>query len=314
MIFKGMQHRKTRVIGLLIYGFLIYGLGFMLQPTYFEQGYFVSLLMTPLTIGAMAQTVFDPDVKASRLAIWGLAILVSVFVATTLMYLKVETAICLIIGAPIVWPLLLIGIFVARYFLQKDSGETTLKASAAVLPLLALVAEPYIAYPERWEVVRSEITLDAPIAEVWAHTVEIPEIQPDERIWTFSHMVLGAPQPISAEVEGNLRDLRWTKGVRFQEVITERVENQRLAWRFSFNDPESLQAFDPHISPESDMLWVATGFYELSALPDGRTHLVLETHYRLRSPFNSYFTLWGDLFLNDFQSSVLAVIMARVEA
>ncbi len=225
-----------------------------------------------------------------------------------------ETAICLIIGAPIVVPLLLIGIFGSRQFLTRKGNDVSLKTSALVLPVLALVAEPYIAYPERWEVVRSEITLEAPIAEVWAHTVAIPEIQPSERVWTFSHMVLGAPQPMSAEVEGDLRDLRWTKGVRFQELITERVENQRLAWRFSFNNPESLQAFDPHISPESDMLWVATGFYALSTLPDGRTHLVLETRYRLRSPFNGYLSLWGDLFLNDFQSSVLAVIKTRVEA
>lgn len=314
MIFKGMKHRKTRIIGLLIYGFLIYGLGFMLQPIYLEQGYFVSLLISPFCIGAMAQTVFDPSVKNKWYISWMQAILLTVFVAFTLGFMGVETAVCLIIGAPLVFPLLLIGIFGARHFLGTKNGETTLKASAVLLPLLALVAEPYIAYPERWEVVRSEITLDAPIAEVWAQTVEISEIQPEERIWTFSHMVLGAPQPISAEVDGNLRDLLWTKGVRFQEAITERVENQRLAWRFSFNNPESLQAFDPHISPASDMLWVATGFYELSALPDGRTHLVLETHYRLRSPFNSYFSLWGELFLNDFQSSVLAVIEARVEA
>lgn len=314
MIFKGMKHRKTRVIGLLIYGFLIYGLGFMLQPIYLEQGYFVSLVISPFCIGAMAQTVFDPGVKADWRAIWGLAILVSIFVAITLAYMTVETSICLIIGAPVVWPLLLVGVFGARHFLAKKNGGATVKASALILPVLALVAEPYIAYPERWETVRSEITLNAPIAEVWAQTVEISEIQPEERNWTFSHMVLGAPQPISAKVEGNLRDLRWTKGVRFQEIITERVENQRLAWRFSFNDPESLQAFDPHISPESDMLWVATGFYELSLLPDGRTRLVLETHYRLRSPFNSYFSLWGDLFLNDFQTSVLAVIKTRVEA
>lgn len=258
--------------------------------------------------------MFDPSVKTKWYLIWLLAILLTIFVSLTMVLIGFETAICLIIGAPIVVPLLLIGIFGSRQFLTRKGNDVSLKTSALVLPVLALVAEPYIAYPERWEVVRSEITLEAPIAEVWAHTVAIPEIQPSERVWTFSHMVLGAPQPMSAEVEGDLRDLRWTKGVRFQELITERVENQRLAWRFSFNNPESLQAFDPHISPESDMLWVATGFYALSTLPDGRTHLVLETRYRLRSPFNGYLSLWGDLFLNDFQSSVLAVIKTRVEA
>ena len=311
---KGVNHRKTRIIGLLVYGFLIYGLGFVLQPIFLEQGYLISFLISPFCIGAMAQTVFDPGVKTEWYLIWLLAIFLTIFVSFSLVLIGFENAICLIIGAPLVVPLLLIGIFGSRQFLARKGSDVSLKASAFVLPLLALLAEPYIAYPERWETVRSEIILDADIADIWAQTVEIPEIQPDERIWTFSHMVLGAPQPLSAEVEGDLRDLRWTKGVRFQEVITERVENARLAWRFSFNDPKSLAAFDPHVSPESDMLWVATGFYELSPLPDGRTHLVLETRYRLRSPFNGYLSLWGDVFLNDFQSSVLAVIKARVEA
>jgi hypothetical protein len=58
---------------------------------------------------------------------------------------------------------------------------------------------------------------------------------------------------------------------------------------------------------------VAKGFYQLSATEDGRTLVRLQTHYTVRSPFNPYLNLWGHLFLNDFQNSVLAVIKSRSE-
>ncbi len=56
MISKDMKHRKTRVLGLLVYGFLIYGLGFVLQPILFEQGYLISFFISPFCIGAMAHS------------------------------------------------------------------------------------------------------------------------------------------------------------------------------------------------------------------------------------------------------------------
>ncbi len=155
--------------------------------------------------------------------------------------------------------------------------------------------------------------MDAPADVVWAQTLVIPEIQPDERVWTFSHNVLATPRPESATLNGNLRDLRWTKGVRFQEIITGQIENERLSWRFNFHDEASLASFDPHVSPNSEMLRVSDGFYELTQLSDGRTRLVLETHYQTRSPVNGYLRLWGKLFLNDFHNAVLGVIQMRAE-
>ena len=121
-------------------------------------------------------------------------------------------------------------------------NKTTMNAALFLLPLLALPAERFVIYPQSAGVVTSEIIIDAPADVVWGHTVVIPTIQEHERIWTLSHMLLGAPQPVSAEVEGSLRQLKWTKGVRFQEIITERVDGERLAWISRSMIPTALPA------------------------------------------------------------------------
>jgi len=149
---------------------------------------------------------------------------------------------------------------------------------------------------------------------VWAHSLVIPTIQPEERIWTFAHNILGTPRPLSASLEGNVRSLAWTKGVRFQEIILTRVENEKIEWRFNFNDPASLASFDPHVSPSSEMLRMTNGSYTLEPIAGGKTRLVLTSHYQTRSPFNPYLRMWGQVFLGDFHNAVLAVIKTRSEA
>jgi len=308
---RDRPHRTIRIIGFLGYGLILYALGFLFQAEYFDQGFFVSLVLTPLCLGAMAQTVFDPARQQNHWWIVLYALGLTAVMLAILWLIEVETLICIVVSLPIIIPLEMVGVILARSYLGQNN--TTMNAALFLLPLLALPAERYVTYPQSAGVVISKIIIDAPTDAVWGHTVVIPPIQEHERIWTLSHMLLGAPQPVSAEVEGNLRQLKWTKGVRFQEIITERIKHERLAWNFSFNDPQSLASFDPHISPNSEMLRVANGFYQLSATADGRTLVQLQTHYTVRSPFNAYLNLWGHLFLNDFQNSVLAVIKSRSE-
>ena len=141
------------------------------------------------------------------------------------------------------------------------------------------------------------------VADIWGTSVLI----------TLSHTLRHAPQPLDAVVDGNLRQLRWTKGVGFQEHITARVENQTLTWLFVFNEQVTLAGFDPHISPNSRELNLTGGSYELTPTANGQTRLRLETRYSVQTPFNPYLKLWGNLFLQDFHTSVLEVIKMRSE-
>ena len=311
-----MSPTKIRIFAFLAYGLVLYGVSFLLVPGMSGGSFWTSLFVVPLCLGMFAQAVFDPGLKFRfRDIVKYSAALLGVLVLG-LMIFGIEALMCVAMALPFIVPALLLGIYLARFLLQKLSertGSTTLKASLILLPLLALPLDQQFSFPQASQTIRSEVIVDAPADVVWAQTLVIPEIQPDERVWTFSHNVLATPRPESATLNGNLRDLRWTKGVRFQEIITGQIENERLSWRFNFHDEASLASFDPHVSPNSEMLRVSDGFYELTQLSDGRTRLVLETHYQTRSPVNGYLRLWGKLFLNDFHNAVLGVIQMRAE-
>lgn len=306
------KKRRKKFALYFAYAVMIYWIGFILQPELFIQGYFISLIASPICMGLVVPTLLDPNNEQPFWRNFATGLGLTVLFTFLAVLFQIEAWICAAMAIPLFIPLIALGVFLARLRNGKKS-ETTLKASLILLPLLAIPAEAYITYPAASYTLRTEIIIDAPPEVIWQHTVEIPEIQPDERIWTFSHMLLQTPQPVSAVLKGDVRQLVWTKGVRFQEIVTERVENQRLAWDFSFNDLDSLAAFDPHVSPNSAALKVSDGFYEITDIGHGQSLLVLETHYRVASPFNAYLEFWGDFFLSDFHNSVLAVIKTRSE-
>jgi hypothetical protein len=153
---------------------------------------------------------------------------------------------------------------------------------------------------------------------VWQNTVEIQEIQPNERIWTLSHNLIRVPKPIDARMAGKgvgaVRHLRWTRGVSFREVVTDWQDNQRLAWNFEF-DPDFIPpAVEAHIDVKSKYLDLSNGEYELIQIDAETTLLRLTTHYQMKTPINGYCRWWGNLFLSDFHNGVLTVIKDRSEA
>ncbi|MGB0959887.1 MAG: SRPBCC family protein [Halocynthiibacter sp.] len=276
-----------------------------------------ALVLFPLTFGVATQVIGDPYVARKFATVFWWACLVFAGISLLLLILEFETVICIVLAIPLFLPLFAVGIWGARAVLRLLNARfdgRKLHSILLLLPLSYFLAEGQFTYPYEAQFVKTEIVIDAPVAEVWTHTVEIPEIQPNERIWTFSHRVLRTPMAVDAVVDGDLRDLRWTKGVRFQERIRHRDEGRYLAWDFEFPDGASLVGFDPHLTPKGAVLNLTDGFYRLDPMGDGRTKLTLETHYTVHSPMNWYLALWGDLFLSDFHKSVLFVIKTRSEA
>lgn len=224
-----MPKKPLNILSFLAYGLLLYGVVFLWSQASFGTGYFISIFLVPVALGLFAQAVFDPKVEMRfvKIALYTTAITLGLFLV--LFVIDIEAAICIVMGLPIILPLEVFGIYLARLYLTRNNQ--------------------------------------------------------------------GPPNTLRASL-----------------IITESLPNQRLAWRFHFNEPESLASFDPHISPTSEMLTVSDGFYALTTEESDKTRLTLETHYQIRSPFNPYLRLWGALFLNDFHNSVLAVIKTRAEA
>ena len=185
------------------------------------------------------------------------------------------------------------------------------------LPLLVLPLEPHLSHPDHYGSVTSVVEIDASPAAVWQHTVEIPEIARDELPFSISHDIIGVPRPQNAALEGSgpgaVRHLRWSKGVRFQEIVTAWEQDRYLAWDFHFDQDAIPASVEGHIDIDSPYLRISNGSYTLEPLPGGRTRLTLTTEYRIATPINAYCDWWGQVFLGDFHGAVLHVIKHRSE-
>jgi len=205
-----------------------------------------------------------------------------------------------------------VTLWIIRQFRSRRS--TTL---VIALPLLVLPAELQMSYTPRDAPVTTDVEIAAPPEVVWQQTVEIRNVRPDELSWTFSHGILGVPQPVDARLEGEgvgaVRQLQWTRGVNFQEIVTQWEENRLLAWDFRFGPGSIPPEVEAHIKVDSTYLKLAQGDYRLEPLADGHTRLTLTTRYRIATPIDFYCDLWGKLFLNDFHGVVLKVIRDRSE-
>ena len=159
-----------------------------------------------------------------------------------------------------------------RVVLRKtlvNATSDTLNVSLLLLPILAVPLFGQLEFPQAQMRVTTQIAIEAPKDVIWANTIEIDEIQAAERVWTFSHNILGTPRPIDAALMGDVRKLRWTGGIVFEEHLTALESNTSMTWDFVFNAPETLIAFDPHIAPQGGIVNMQSGSYHLTSLPNG---------------------------------------------
>lgn len=123
--------------------------------------------------------------------------------------------------------------------------------------------------------------------------------RPDSGLVSFSFPLL-VPAAVSAFVAFRERIVEWRPG-------------ERIDWRFIFARIDGWRFTDRHLIPDSAYFRVATGGYSLEPLGPGRTRLVIETRYWLRTPVNGYSALWGEIFLGDLENNLLALVKARAE-
>ncbi|MGH1352819.1 MAG: hypothetical protein ACRBBN_18740 [Methyloligellaceae bacterium] len=298
------------------YAATLYIIAFGLNQVSERAGVIATLTFIPLFYGSAIQIILDPDNKQSFTYVLSRGLIVLTCIFTALVLIEMETWICIAMAIVPFFALMVLGLFLMRHLLQylkSRRSQTQLNLSLWFLPLFLTPLMDTISFPKLDNIVTTEITINAPPALVWKETMEIPEIRSHERIWTFTHNIMLSPQPIDAVLNGNIRQLRWTNGVRFQEHITKKINNRFVAWDFVFNEPETLELIDPHIKPQGGLLNLKNGSYSLTPLDGKRTRLILKTHYSLQTPVNFYLELWGRVLLQDFHTSVLTVIKKRAE-
>ncbi|MDT6939393.1 SRPBCC family protein [Brucella pseudogrignonensis] len=297
----------------MVYGLLLYML-IWLTPISDMMPFFGGLMLLPMGIASLASSISDPraqkalwnHVKMAWMIIGGLVVISMVFFR--------EGGICVIMAAPFFAVFSAIGSWVTLSLIRRfRSPRSTMLVIA--LPLMVYPLEPLLKYEPHEGAVTTVIDIAASPDIVWQQTAEIRNVRADELSWTFSHGIVGVPQPVDARLEGEgvgaVRQLEWTRGVKFQEIITQWEENRLLAWDFNFG-PESIPAaVEAHIDVDSSYLKLTNGDYQLETLPNGHTRLTLTTRYRIATPINFYCDFWGKVFLNDFHGVVLKVIRDR---
>ena len=263
---------------------IYYGLHFLSGVFSLDTVTTVLVTVFPVFYGAAAQLLFDPLLSKPSRQTFQLMVLPVVLLCVILLFWQFETLICIAILLPIFMALGWCGQWIMRVVLRKalvNATSDTLNVSLLLLPILAV-----------------------PLFGLFEFS---------QRVWTFSHNILGTPRPIDAVLVGDVRKLRWTGGIVFEEHLTALESNTSMTWDFVFNAPETLTAFDPHIAPQGGIVNMQSGSYHLTSLPNDVTSLTLETNYSIRTPVNTYLAIWGEVFLQDFHHAVLSVIKTRSE-
>lgn len=278
---------------------------------------FSFLLILPAAICAFATYVGDPLGERNRAFYMGLPFwLLGAVMLISIPVLR-EGVICVVMLAPL-WIISGIAGAYATYRLRDRAGDRgTYCIAVLVLPLAAMQVEPAIPLPQDTATVTRAILVNATPDEIWPLLRGIPDVRPNEGTWTITQDVLGVPRPVGAymlgEGIGATRMANWERQVRFRERITDWRPGQAIAWRFDFRGLNAWQFTDRHLMPDSRYFKVTTGGYRMEPAGAGRTRVIIDTHYWMRTPVNFYSRLWGEFFLGDIQTNLLALIKQRAE-
>lgn len=285
---------------------------------------FSFLVILPAASTAFILGLADPFRERSRgFYVWTVPLTLLAAIVSVSMLFLYEGLLCIIMLAPIWLALSLAGGLLAwRCFGRRDdpAGQALRSSVLLLVPLLTMQAEPFVPLPVEEASVSRSIVIAADPSAIWPLAKGVGSILPTEGRWNLSQDIIRLPRPVSAHLVGNglgaIRYVRWQQGLSFKEVVTDWQPDRRLWWRFRFDKSEmdGWKLQDRHLMPDSTYYRITDGGYTMERLGPGRTRLTLTTRYRVRTPVNEYARIWGELFLGDVSSNVLAVIAERAEA
>ncbi|WP_174280393.1 SRPBCC family protein, partial [Sphingomonas bacterium] len=277
---------------------------------------FAFLLVLPAAVCGFVAYVADPWKTRSHRAYLAVPLwLLAAVVVLSLAILR-EGVICVLLLSPLWIVSGLIGAEVT-YRLRRRVRDRAYCLTLFALPLVAMQVEPYVPVPVATPVVTRSIVIHASPAQLWPLMKGIPDVHPGEGGWNLTQDVIGVPRPLGARLVGGGvgadRYARWEHGIRFRERITRWAPGRALSWRFLFDDLAGWGYTDEHLLPNRTYFTVTDGGYDAAEIAPGVTRLTLRTRYRLMTPVNPYARAWGELFLGDLETNLLALVKHRAE-
>jgi len=274
------------------------------------------LLYLPFSIGALVEYV--SSLHRPRRALYTFfrqIILVAVLLLLGLIVLG-EGIICLIMAAPIFLICSSLGAFLMRWCCRKLWRPYKKLYSIGLLPLIALLLFPDLGQYQQG-MTRQELIINAPIEELFTSINHIQNIQPNE-VKHSPIFTMGFPKPLSGMTvntkAGLIRQIEWQRGIHFQEKIIRSEAPYKLMWTYIFT-PQSFPkgSLDDHLEMGGAYFNLLTTDYELQAINQHQTRLILQIDYRLSTEVNWYADLWVRYVLNEFSDVVLHIYKNRLE-
>lgn len=310
---RPLTSRTLRLNGAATYAFLLYLALFWLGES--NGAFGVLLFLYPFAIGVAGTFLIDPQRRLRFGSLAGLILVTYLFLSLALVALGYEPAICMVIGVPLMFPISISGITVARDYLSRDTSDsgTTLRSVLLFLPFLVAPFDLDVRFSSATYIRTDTIQIDAAPEVVWAEILTFPTVQPHERLWTPSHAILNTPVPVRSYMQGQTRHAIWSMGLEYEERITATVAPNAMDWDIHFDPGPVMDGGGDHIHPASDQFTLLRGRYRLEPVAGG-TRLTLETDYRLATLWNGYISFWGQRLLSDNHRAILHVLKRRAEA
>jgi hypothetical protein len=237
------------------------------------------------------------------LTVYGLALLLFAF----------EGAGCLIMAAPLAYPVTIIGSAIGASLRIRRGGPTHVDDARRIVGVMLLFLPLFIgaeklAGPEApLLAVTTSIEIDAPPDRVWANVIAFGQIPPPTD-WVFR---TGVAYPVSAQIVGQgpgaMRYCVFSTGA-FVEPITIWDEGRLLKFDVTSNPPP-MKEWSPYAhvhAPHLENFLVSSGGeFRLIALAGGRTRVEGTTWYRHHMWPAAYWRLWSDFIIHRIHRRVL---------
>jgi hypothetical protein len=248
----------------------------------------------------------------------GAAFLTLTAILTILGFAAMEGVICILMAAPFVGLLGIIGALLGHWLATLTSRPAYQVQSAAWLAVIVCAVGESIAPPAPLEdVVSSEVIINATPAQVWKQLKDIRDLPaPTEPLFVF-----GVAHPLEAYVVGEggvgaARVCRLSTG-DMPERITVWKPEQEL--KFIVLDTPAAMREATIFGQDLDGAHLHTtytsldGGFRLEALPNGQTRLIGTSRYLLAITPASYWNLWTREIVSQVQLRVMNHVKAKAE-
>ena len=249
----------------------------------------------------------------------GAAFLTLTAILTILGFAAMEGVICILMAAPFVGLLGIIGALLGHWLATLTSRPAYQVQSAAWLAVIVCAVGESVTPPAPLEdVVTSEVIINATPSQVWKQLKDIRDLPaPTEPLF-----VLGVAHPLETYVvgEGGVGAARvcrlstgdmperitvWKPEQELQFVVLDTPATMREATFFG-RELEAAHLHGTYTSLE--------GGFRLEALPNGQTRLTGNSRYLLTITPASYWNLWTRQIVSQVQLRVMNHVKAKAEA